>query len=158
MSCVRYSPMWDALCDEYATVEYVRPQHTVYSLFIMFVSITMDNTMNIYGIKNCDTVKKTLNWLDEHGISYTFHDFKKEGVSADKLNAWAKELGWEAFVNKRGTTWRKLDPETQKTVTNQDAAVALMQTHTSVIKRPVIETEKGLVLGFDAEELKRKLA
>lgn len=118
----------------------------------------MDNTMNIYGIKNCDTVKKTLNWLDEHGISYTFHDFKKEGVSADKLNAWAKELGWEAFVNKRGTTWRKLDPETQKTVTNQDAAVALMQTHTSVIKRPVIETEKGLVLGFDAEELKRKLA
>ncbi len=113
--------------------------------------------MDIYGIKNCNTVKKALNWLDEHGIDYTFRDFKKEGASADKLNAWAKEVGWEALVNKRGTTWRKLDPETQEKVTDQNAAVDLMQSHTSVIKRPIIETEKGIILGFDPEELQRKL-
>lgn len=113
--------------------------------------------MDIYGIKNCNTVKKTLDWLDEHGIAYTFRDFKKEGASADKLNAWASEVGWEALVNKRGTTWRKLDPETQAKLTDQDAAVALMQAHTSVIKRPILETKKGIALGFDPEELQRKL-
>ncbi len=113
--------------------------------------------MDIYGIKNCNTVKKTLDWLNEHGIDYTFRDFKKEGASADKLNAWASEVGWEALVNKRGTTWRKLDPEMQAKITNQTAAVELMQTHTSVIKRPVIESKKGIILGFNPDELQEKL-
>jgi|SRR5690606_5594753 len=123
----------------------------------MFVLIKLKSNMDIYGIKNCSTVKKALNWLDEHGVSYVFHDFKKEGASADKLEAWADEVGWEALVNKRGTTWRKLDPEAQAKVSDQDAAIALMQAHTSVIKRPVIETEKGIILGFDPDELQRKL-
>lgn len=113
--------------------------------------------MDIYGIKNCNTVKKTLDWLNEHNVEYTFHDFKKEGSSADKLNSWAAEVGWEALVNKRGTTWRKLDPQTQAQVTDQAAAVRLMQSHTSLIKRPIIESEKGLILGFDANELQEKL-
>lgn len=116
-----------------------------------------ENKMDIYGIKNCNTVKKALDWLDERDIEYTFHDFKKEGASADKLNAWAKEAGWEALVNKRGTTWRKLDPQTQAGVTSQPAAVELMQAHTSVIKRPVIESKKGLILGFNPDELQQKL-
>lgn len=113
--------------------------------------------MDIYGIKNCSTVKKALNWLDENGIEYTFRDFKKEGASAEKLNAWAAETGWEALVNKRGTTWRKLDSETQANVTDQQTAVELMQAHTSLIKRPVIETDKGIILGFNPEALQEKL-
>lgn len=105
--------------------------------------------MHIYGIKNCNTVKKAIDWLTERRIPYTFHDFKKEGVSVEKLNAWEKEIGWEPLVNKRGTTWRKLPPEEQNAVVDAGSANALMQSHTSVIKRPVIEGPKGVILGFD---------
>ncbi len=113
--------------------------------------------MHVYGIKNCNTVKKATDWLDDHGIAYTFHDFKKEGVSADKLTAWEKQLGWEPLVNKRGTTWRKLAPEEQQAVVDADSANALMQSHTSVIKRPVIESPNGIILGFDEQEYRSKL-
>lgn len=105
--------------------------------------------MKVYGIKNCDTVKKALKWLDEHNISYEFHDFKKLGVSREKLEEWSGELGWEPLLNKRGTTWKKLDPQSQSKIQNKDEAFGLMQEKTSVIKRPVIEGRAKLILGFD---------
>ena len=113
--------------------------------------------MHVYGVKNCNTVKKALTWLDEHRIAYTFHDFKKEGVSSDKLEGWEKQIGWEPLVNKRGTTWRKLSPEAQSAVVDAASANALMQEKTSVIRRPVIESPRGVIVGFDAAEYEDKL-
>lgn len=113
--------------------------------------------MQVYGIKNCNTVKKALTWLDENNIPYTFHDFKKEGVSLAKLEEWEQQIGWEPLVNKRGTTWRQLSPEAQRAVVDAASANALMQEKTSVIKRPVIESPAGFVLGFDIDEYNTKL-
>ncbi|WP_262245526.1 ArsC family reductase [Parapedobacter soli] len=113
--------------------------------------------MHVYGIKNCNTVKKALTWLTENNVPYTFHDFKKEGISLSKLEAWEQEIGWEPLVNKRGTTWRQLSPEAQRAVVDAASANALMQEKTSVIKRPIIETSEGLLLGFDAEAYEAKL-
>lgn len=105
--------------------------------------------MKVYGIKNCNTVKKALDWLNENHIEYDFHDFKKLGITEAKLDEWISELGWEALVNKRGTTWKQLDPARQIEVNSKSAAIELMREKTSVIKRPLIETEKGILLGFD---------
>lgn len=105
--------------------------------------------MKVYGIKNCDTVKKALKWLDEHQVPYEFHDFKKLGVSEEKLEEWAAQIGWEPLLNKRGTTWKKLDPEVQNQIQNKANAFKLMQEKTSIIKRPVIEGTNNLILGFD---------
>ena len=105
--------------------------------------------MKIYGIPNCNTVKKALDWFKANKIDYEFHDFKKLGVSETKLKEWSEELGWEALINKRGTTWKKLDPETQASVVNAESAYAVMQEKPSMIKRPVIESAKGLLTGFD---------
>ncbi len=113
--------------------------------------------MHIYGIKNCNTVKKALTWLNENNVSYTFHDFKKEGVSLARLEAWEQQIGWEPLVNKRGTTWRQLSPEAQSAVVDAVSANALMQEKTSVIKRPVIESPTGILLGFDVAEYEDKL-
>ena len=113
--------------------------------------------MKIYGIKNCDTVKKALNWLDSHGIKYEFHDFKKSGVEETKLREWADKLGWETLLNKRGTTWKKLDPEVQSSVTNPETAFKLMQEKTSIIKRPVVEDGDLLFSGFDRKTYEEKL-
>ena len=113
--------------------------------------------MHVYGIKNCNTVKKALTWLEENNISYTFHDFKKEGVSEEKLQAWAGETGWEPLVNKRGTTWRQLSPAEQSAVVDATSANKLMKVKTSVIKRPVIESPKGVILGFDEAIYRSKL-
>ncbi len=108
--------------------------------------------MHIYGIKNCNTVKKALTWLNEHHIPYTFHDFKKEGVTEARLKEWEKELGWEKLLNKRGTTWRKIPAAVQETIIDGQTARRFMQEHTSSIKRPVIESSKGILLGFDENE------
>lgn len=111
--------------------------------------------MKVYGIKNCNTVKKALDWLGENQIEYEFHDFKKLGISESKLEDWSSELGWEPLVNKRGTTWKQLEPERQRLVNSKSEAFRLMQEKTSVIKRPVIETEKGILLGFDEPAYKK---
>ncbi len=92
----------------------------------------------LYGIPNCDTVKKSRAWFDEHHRAYTFHDFKKQGVPELALSAWIAALGWEALVNKKGSTWRKLDAATQVSVSDAASAQALMLAHPSVIKRPVV--------------------
>jgi len=105
--------------------------------------------MKVYGITNCDTVKKALSWLKENGIDYEFHDFKKLGVTEAKLKEWAAHAGWEALINKKGTTWRKLDQQVQDSVTSEKAGFALMREKTSVIRRPVLEDKKGILFGFD---------
>ena len=116
----------------------------------------MADSITDFGIPNCDTVKKARKWLDAQSVSYDFHDYKKKGIDEDTLNAWCKELGWEALVNRRGTTWRKLD-DAQKADLNQATAVSLMQEHTSLIKRPVVQTKNTLMLGFNAEEFESNL-
>ena len=114
--------------------------------------------MKIYGIPNCNTVKKTLDWFKLHQIDYEFHDFKKLGISNDKLGEWADKLGWEALLNKRGTTWKMLDAELQTSIVSKQSAFKLMQEKTSVIKRPVIETGSGSVfLGYNEDQLSELL-
>ncbi len=103
----------------------------------------------VYGIPNCDTVKKARVWLSEQGVDYTFHDYKKQGVPRDKLVLWCRSLGWQTLINTKGPTWRKLSPE-QQAITTQSQAVALMMEHSSVIRRPLVENDSGQVLvGFD---------
>ena len=109
--------------------------------------------ITLYGIPNCDTVKKARAWLNEHGISHQFHDFKKQGVSDVTLDRWIAALGWELLLNRKGTTWRGLDEATQTAVTNAAAARDVMQHHTSLIRRPVVEwTEGETSVGFSADE------
>lgn len=114
--------------------------------------------MIVYGIKNCNTVKSALDWLKKNKVEFEFYDYKKSGIAASKLNDWSKQVGWESLVNKRGLTWRQLDEATQKKVTNEKAAIALMREKTSIIKRPLIEENgKIVLLGFDEAEYVKKL-
>ncbi|MEW5782085.1 MAG: ArsC family reductase [Pseudomonadota bacterium] len=105
--------------------------------------------IRIYGIKNCDSMKKAFQWLAERNIPYEFHDYKKSGVPRERLVAWCKVLGWKTLLNTKGPTWRKLTPEQQQ-ITTQSQAVAIMMEFPSVIRRPLVETESGhLLVGFD---------
>ena len=105
--------------------------------------------IDVYGIPNCDTVKKARTWLAEHGVAHRFHDFKKEGVPADQLDRWMAEAGWEQVLNRKGTMWRKLDTATQKGVQDASSAKAVMLAQSSVIKRPVVEWGSRITVGFD---------
>lgn len=108
-------------------------------------------TTTVYGIPNCDTVKKARAWLADQGVAYQFHDFKKQGVPAERLPGWIAAVGWEKLVNRQCTTWRKLDAATQAAVHDAASAAALMQAQPSVIKRPVVEWASGATtVGFDA--------
>jgi Spx/MgsR family transcriptional regulator len=114
---------------------------------------TIAPTVAVYGIPNCDTVKKARTWLTDHGIDYLFHDFKKQGVPTDLLPDWITAVGWEKLVNRKGTTWRKLDDDTRNAVVDAKTAIAVMQTNPSVIKRPVVRWSDGKVtVGFDITE------
>lgn len=114
-------------------------------------------TLTIYGIKNCDTMKKARQWLDDNGMSYTFHDYKASSITRDKLATWAGEVGWEKLLNRAGTTFKKL-PGEMKADIDESKAIALMLEQPSMIKRPVLETGSGIVVGFKpdlyASELK----
>ena len=101
----------------------------------------------IYGIKNCDTMKKARTWLDTHRIAYQFHDYKSEGIDRKRLEGWAKRVGWETLLNRSGTTFRKL-PEKDKQELTAAKAIALMLDQPSMIKRPVLERGSKLVVGF----------
>jgi len=108
--------------------------------------------MIVYGIPNCNTVKKARTWLTAHGMSYEFHDFKKQGITAEKLNEWCAVFGWEKVLNKKGTTWKKISPEQQAEIIDQKSAVALLINNTSAIKRPVVEQNgKAVLISFDEE-------
>ena len=100
--------------------------------------------MIVYGIKNCNTVKKAIDWLTKNKVVFEFHDYKNAGITAAKLSAWCQQVGWESLVNKRGTTWRQLEEADKNKVVNEKTAIALMLEKTNVIKRPLIE-EKGKV-------------
>ena len=110
----------------------------------------------LYGIPNCDTVKKARSWLDRHGIAYAFHDYKKLGADEALLKKWAVRAGWEKLINTRGPSFRKLPPEKQASLTEKKA-FALMLENPSMIKRPILETGKTLLVGFDADEYAKKL-
>jgi len=110
----------------------------------------------VYGIPNCNSVQKARAWLEEQGIPYEFHDYKKKGITKTKLTAWCKELGWENVINKKGTTWRDLDEATKASVNSQARAVQIMMEHNSIIKRPIIEKDgKFIVMRFDEEQYRQ---
>ena len=107
--------------------------------------------INVYGIPNCDTVKKARAWLTEHGLAHTFHDFKKHGVPENRLPTWASAVGTDKLLNRQGTTWRKLDAAKQASANTPQGAQALMVANPSVIKRPVVEWQNGnITVGFDS--------
>jgi arsenate reductase len=104
-------------------------------------------TVTMYGIKNCDTIKKARLWLEAHGVAYDFHDYKTAGIDANRLRGWAKQVGWEVLLNRAGTTFRAL-PDTDKADLDEARAIALMVAQPSMIKRPVLENAGPLLVGF----------
>jgi arsenate reductase len=108
-------------------------------------------TVTIYGIKNCDTMKKAFTWLDGHGVAYEFHDYKKLGIDRRRLEGWCKELGWERVLNRAGTTFRKL-PDNAKSALDASKAIKLMLEQPSMIKRPMLEAGRRVMVGFSPEE------
>jgi arsenate reductase len=106
--------------------------------------------VTLHGIRNCDTMKKAWTWLDQHGVAYAFHDYKTQGIDTARLEDWAGQLGWETLLNRAGTTFRKL-PDADKAGLTQAKAIALMLAQPSMIKRPVLETGDGLIVGFKPE-------
>nr|WP_315230373.1 ArsC family reductase [uncultured Limnohabitans sp.] len=112
-------------------------------------------SITVYGIPNCDSVKKARVWLSEHGIDYNFHDFKKQGVPAEAVDLWLSQVSWEVLVNRQGTTWRKLDPVLQASVTDAASARALMLEHASMIKRPVVVKGQAVIVGVNPEAWQR---
>jgi len=113
--------------------------------------------ITIYGIKNCDTMKKARAWLDSHGVAYDFHDYKISGIAKEKLKSWSDELGWELLLNRAGTTFRKL-PESDREGLNERKAIALMLAQPSMIKRPVLDIGGKLLVGFKPEIYAREVA
>jgi arsenate reductase (glutaredoxin) len=110
----------------------------------------MDMTVTIHGIKNCDTMKKAFVWLDTHGVAYDFHDYKKSGVTAAQLTRWCDAAGWEKVLNRAGPTFRNL-PDADKQDLTQAKAIALAMTNPSMIKRPVLEADGTIEIGFKPE-------
>ncbi len=113
--------------------------------------------MIVYGIPNCDSVKKATLWLKKEKIDFTFHNFREAGITAARLNTWSKLAGWEKLLNKKSTTWRNLTPEQQAAVTSQKTAVQVMLTHHSIIKRPVIEHKEKIVVGYNESLYEQQL-
>ncbi|KTG16574.1 MULTISPECIES: ArsC family reductase [unclassified Guyparkeria] len=113
--------------------------------------------ITVYGIPNCNSVKKARTWLDEQGLAYTFHDFKKAGLPEERLDHWLERFGWETVINRRGTSWRRLpaaEREAMDTARAREAAIA----NPSLIKRPVVESDEQMLIGFDADNWQEALA
>ena len=113
--------------------------------------------VTIYGIKNCDTMKKARTWLESHKVSHTFHDYKASGIDKATLEGWAKKVGWEILLNRAGTTFKKL-PDADKDGLTEKKAIALMLAQPSMIKRPVLEAKGKLTVGFKPEEYQKLFA
>ena len=114
-------------------------------------------SVTIYGIKNCDTMKKARAWLDGHGVAYDFHDYKTAGIARDMLKQWSDEVGWETLLNRAGTTFKKL-PDADKDGLNERKALALMEAQPSMIKRPVLDLGGKLLVGFKEDVYAREVA
>jgi len=112
--------------------------------------------LTVYGIKQCDTVKKALKWLESRDIEHQFHDVRKDGLNAEMIQRWSEAFGWQALVNKRSTTWRNLDEEAKQTL-NEQTALALLLENPTLIKRPIVEGGKQSLIGFKAEDYQKKL-
>lgn len=110
----------------------------------------------LYGIRNCDTMKKARAWLDAQGVAYRFHDYQRDGLDETRLRGWVDELGWEALVNRRGTTWRKL-PEAVREQMDSAAAIRIMLENPSIIRRPLLDTGEVRHLGFSEADYQRML-
>ena len=111
--------------------------------------------ITLYGIPNCDTIKKARKWLSDNSIEFEFHDYKKLGVPEKELKSWVKQVGWEVLLNKRGTTWRKLDDSVKDSV-NDKTAIQIMMDNPSIIKRPVLCSGKKILVGFKEETYKEE--
>ena len=110
-------------------------------------------TTTLFGIPNCDTIKKARRWLEANGVLYSFHDYKKAGVPEDELKRWVKTIGWEILLNRRGTTWRKLDDEIKNNI-DKASAITVMLENPSAIKRPILEIDEQLLVGFSEDSYK----
>lgn len=110
-------------------------------------------TVVVYGIVNCDSVKKVRVWLDTRSVAYTFHDYKKQGVPAAELKRWVAATGWEAVLNRKGTTWRGLDESVKASVVDGGSAMAVMLNHASTIKRPIVTSGTTVIVGVDLAAL-----
>jgi arsenate reductase len=116
----------------------------------------MAEAVTIYGIKNCDTMKKARTWLDQHGVAYQFHDYKTAGIARGVLEGWSKDLGWEVLLNRAGTTFRKL-PDKDREGLTEKKAIALMLEQPSMIKRPMLDVGGKLLVGFKPAEYEKVL-
>jgi len=112
--------------------------------------------IKIFGIPNCDTMKKARKWLEDNNLDYEFHDYKKQGVPEKSLKQWVKNAGWETVLNRRGTTWRKLDDEIKNNI-DEASSIQVMLDNPSTIKRPVLEREDTLIIGFKEDDYKTLL-
>lgn len=112
-------------------------------------------SVTIYGIKACDTMKKARSWLDDHNVAYEFHDYKASGVTAETLRGWAEKVGWEVLLNRSGTTFRNL-PDADKVGLTEAKAIELMVAQPSMIKRPVLEVDEDLLVGFRPDQYEAK--
>jgi len=110
----------------------------------------MSGPVKLHGIRNCDTMKKAWTWLDQKGVAYDFHDYKKQGIDRASLERWAGQVGWEVLLNRAGTTFRAL-PDADKADMTEAKAIGLMLAQPSMIKRPVLETDDGILVGFKPE-------
>jgi arsenate reductase len=108
--------------------------------------------LTVYGIKNCDTMKKTFTWLESRGLEYVFHDYKKKGITSEKLNEWLTHFDKWQLINTKGSTWKQLSDDVKNQITSNQDAIALMKEKNSLIKRPILEVEDSLFLGFQPEE------
>lgn len=113
--------------------------------------------LTLYGISNCDTVKKARRWLDEHGVAHAFHDYRKDGLDAAQLQGWIETLGWEKLLNKSGTTFRKL-PDAQKDNLDAASAKTLMLDQPAMIRRPLVDADGALSVGFAADDWQQRFA
>lgn len=110
----------------------------------------------VYGIKTCDTVRKTLSWFKQKDIAFDFHDYRVEGIDKKKLEQWSTKLGWETLLNKKSTTWRSLTPDEQLAIKDKQSAITILLKNPTLIKRPVIENRDVLLVGFDEKKLEEQ--
>lgn len=118
-----------------------------------FCSLNRQIMYTIYGIPNCNTVKKSIQWFDQHTIPYTFHNYQKLGISEEKLKGWSQQVGWEVLINRKGTTWKKNSEANEKKVQTEMGTLQLLTTQTSILKRPLIEKDgKVITIGYNEDQ------
>ena len=121
-------------------------------------ALSENTSLYLYGIKNCDTIKKAKKWLEEQQIAYQFHDYRADGLDAELLRTFIEQLGWESLLNTRGTTWRKLNESVRQSINNADSAAELMLAQPAIIKRPLLAHNHRMLLGFNPDQYTQFLA